>query len=517
MALLAGAVGGYLIASPVQLEASTRSTPAAPAASSNFSQALSQLKQHFADEQDCVSTEPTDLEAKGFSLWCQHDASLPSVVVYPTCTDDVVAVVNIARKNDIALVPFAGGTCLEAHWYAPKDPKTGETIPTISMAFERMDALLEHDEESGYVRVQPGLGWQDLNEELKSRESKLFWPVDPGPGSAFGGMLATGGSGTGAVRYGTMKGDLILNVTVVLPSGEVIKTRSDARKSSVGPDLTKLFLGSEGTLGVITEVTLRLVPRLKESVVTVAFDSVDQACRASQAILNHGVGVSSIELLDDVMLKAINFASKPDPPHAERPSLFIKFSGSDVHTREDQRLTRKLVEEHGADLSTLRTSRDEAEVEALWESRKVALWSAMQYRGEGARCWTTDCCVPIARLPDYMKQVKEDLARSNLVAPIVSHVGDGNFHALIVYKDGDKEEFARAKDVVHRVSLRSNDRWSEWGTIGQLLTSFDFYGMQMVHLAQDLGGTATGEHGVGRGKREYLVSDSMRMQQSHIY
>lgn len=474
------------------LEDSKAKHEAALLESPNINQALQELKSYFSSRPDSYSTDHTDLEQKGFSSWCQHDASLPAIVVYPTSTDDVVAVVNIARENHIPLIPFAGGTSLEAHWYAPRDPKTNETLPSISLAFEQMSDIVELDEDSGFVRVQPGLGWQDLNEELKSRGSKLFWPVDPGPGSAFGGMLSTGGSGTGAVRYGTMKGDLIVNVTVVLPSGEVIKTRSDARKSSAGPDLTKLFLGSEGTLGVITEATLRLVPRLKESVVTVSFKSVDEACRAVGEILNTGIGVSSIELLDDIMIKAVNFASKPKPPFpADHPALFIKFSGSEAHTAEDQRLTRQIVAKHGADIRSMRLSKDEAQVEEIWESRKVALWSAMQYRDEAGklmfneddtvdrgqtRCWTTDVCVPIGRLPDLVKQVKADLFANNLVGPIVGHVGDGNFHSLIVYKEGDKDEFERAKGVVHR----------------------------MVHLAQELGGTCTGEHGIGRGKREYL-------------
>lgn len=447
-----------------------------PPPTPNLEAALASLRKYFASRSDSISTANTDLESKGYSSWCQHDASLPSAVLFPESTEDVVAIVNACRENNVPLVPFAGGTSLEAHWYAPKDSRTGQTIPTISVCFEKMDQLVELDEASAFARVQPGLGWQVLNEELKSRGSPFFFPIDPGPGSCFAGMLATGGSGTGAVKYGTMRGEMVLNLTVVLPSGEVIKTRSDARKSSMGPDLTRLFLGSEGILGVITEATVRLAPRLPESVLTVAFDNVDDACRAVSDVLNKGIGVSSIELLDDLMIKAINFASKPEPLHAERPSLFIKFSGSKVHTQEDQRLTRDIVARHGADLKTVRLSSSEEEVEALWESRKVALWSAMQYRGEGARCWTTDVCVPIARLPELVKKTKKDLADHNLVGPIVGHAGDGNFHCLIVYKGDDKEEFKRAEEVVHR----------------------------MVHLAQDLGGTATGEHGVGRGKREYL-------------
>ncbi|CAO1639258.1 unnamed protein product [Sympodiomycopsis kandeliae] len=461
----------------------------------SFDTALSQIKSRFAQRPDAYSTEPTDLEQKGFSSWCQHDASLPAVIVYPCSTDDVVTIVNIARENRVPLIPFAGGTSLEAHWYAPRDPLTGETKPSITIAFDEMSDIVEYDDASGFVRVQPGLGWQDLNEELKSRGSQLFWPIDPGPGANFGGMLATGGSGTGAVRYGTMKGDLILNLTVVLPSGEVIKTRSDARKSSAGPDLTKLFLGSEGTLGVITEATLRLVPRLQESVLAVSFHSVDEACRAVGEILNRGIGVSSIELLDDYMIKAINAASNPSPPWQETlpATLFIKFSGSQVHTKEDQRQSLEIVRKYHSDQKSIRISKSQEEVDEIWHSRKIALWSAMEFRNEAGklylqeqngsqqekgepRCWTTDVCVPIGKLPNLVSSVKKLLRENNLYGPIVGHVGDGNFHSLIVYRDGDSEEFARAKKVVS----------------------------EMVKLAQDLGGTCTGEHGIGRGKREYI-------------
>lgn len=177
---------------------------------------------------------------------CRHYASLPSVVVYPQSTEGVVAIVNISQENDVPFVPFAGGTSLEPHWYATRDPKTGETLPTTTMALEQMDVVVEYDEDNSLVGVQPGVGWQSLNEDLRERGSRYFWPADPEPGSCFGGMCRTGGSGTGAVRYGTMESDLVLNVTVVLPSGEVIKTRSDVCKSSAGPDLTKLSLDSRG-------------------------------------------------------------------------------------------------------------------------------------------------------------------------------------------------------------------------------------------------------------------------------
>ncbi|UZJ50706.1 hypothetical protein CBS101457_000026 [Exobasidium rhododendri] len=444
-----------------------------------FAPALKALKAHFSGVEGALSTDESDLEERGNSQWTEIQGSEPSVVVFPSSTEDVVAVVKIARKHNVPITPFAGGTSLEGQAFAPRDPKTGKTVPTISIAFDNMNEIVELDEESAICKVQPGLGWQDLNEQLKERGSVLFWPIDPGPGAAFGGMLSTGGSGTGAVKYGTMKGDLILNVTVVLPSGQVIKTRADARKSAAGPDMTKIFLGAEGTLGIITEVTLRLAPKLPEAVLTVPFDTVENACKAVVEVLNHGVGVSSVELLDEEMIKAINKASNPVPLHPEQPSLFFKFSGSHAHVAEDQRLTTEIVERHGADMAALHRSRNEAEVEEIWKSRKIALWSAIQYRSdghEGFNSWGTDVCVPIARLPKLVDLVKKDIAEHDLYGPIVGHVGDGNFHAALIYEHGDKEMLKKIEGAVHR----------------------------MVHTAQDLGGTATGEHGVGRGKREYL-------------
>lgn len=296
-------------------------------------------------------------------------------------------------------------------------------------------------------------------------------------------------------------GELILNLTVVLPSGQVIKTRSDARKSSAGPDLTRLFLGSEGTLGVITEATLRLVPRLEESVTTVSFPTVEDACRAARDVLYQGIALSSVELLDEVMIRAVNKAAAQGssnndrPPLAERPSLFLKFAGSSTaNVTEDQRLARPILLRNNADATTLRVSSNPEEVEELWEARKIALWSAMAARqdecaekGMTARAWTTDVCVPVARLPDLVKRLKADVEEHGLFAPIVGHVGDGNVHALFVFPEGGKgklgEEAKREREEV----TKSVHRMVEW--------------------AQQLGGTCTGEHGVGRGKREFLEAE----------
>ncbi|KAK0546927.1 D-lactate ferricytochrome c oxidoreductase [Tilletia horrida] len=462
------------------------------------------------NDADRISTDVDDLHNRGFSAWSYHPAAPPSVVVWPRSVDECVQIVRIASRYGCAIVPFAGGTSLENHFSAlPPEQARREGItvkPTISVDFELMSDVLDFHEEDGDVQVQPGLKWEDLNEWLKGQGSNLYWPVDPGPGAAFGGMLSTGGSGTNAVRFGTMKGDYVLNVTVVLPNGEVITTRPRTRKFATSPDMTKLFLGAEGTLGLIVAATLRLAPRLPTTVGRASFKTVEEACGAVREMLSQGVGVQCIELLDDSMIRCVNQAERSngsamsaDLP--ERPTLFIKFMGTPAHTNEDERLATDIVRRFGA--GGLEVARDPEECERLWRARKVALWSAMEYRENisrrtkdgtvsfspdsdqaarereelgPVRCWTTDCCVPLGQLSEMVKRVKKDIEQAGILGPLVGHSGDGNVHALLLFRDKDKDEFERVKSVASR----------------------------MVAHAQSLGGTASGEHGVGLGKRQYL-------------
>lgn len=466
---------------------------------------LAELAQEHGFGESQIVTDASDLDTHGKSPWSYHPAHNPSAVVYPERIEQVQALVRLAHRYGITLVPFAGGTSLEAHWAAPEHGRDGKRKRTVvSVDFALMDGIGEVNVDDGDVEVEAGVKYEDLNDHLKSLGIPLFFPVDPGPGAAIGGMMATGGSGTGAVRYGTMKGDYVLNATVVLPNGEVIKTRSRARKSSAGPDLTKLFLGSEGCLGFIVKATLRLAPLLPTSIAVVPFPSVRDACSAAQNILAQGVGVQCIELLDDTMLQVINRAtaandgpssssSKGEIRHLEKPSLFIKLQGNDVHRREDERRVRAIAAKWGCRDRDIKVTHDEASNEALWRARKIALWSAIEGApggGQGKKCWTTDVCVPISKMADLFEWVRQETTKNNLFGPLVGHVGDGNAHSLIVFQDGDEAEFKRVQAFVHR----------------------------MVDSAHELEGTCTGEHGIGRGKRMYLKRElgegSLRLLQS---
>ncbi|CAD6568519.1 MAG: hypothetical protein CYPHOPRED_002683 [Cyphobasidiales sp. Tagirdzhanova-0007] len=452
----------------------------------DFDIAFSQVKAILP--QECITQEREDLISHGRSSWTYHDPKvLPGAVLYPRHTEDVIEIMEIAYKYAIPVVAFSGGTSLEGHFDAPSFPLEGFQLrepisledlkagPSFVVDFSaNMNEIVEvHDMDMDVV-VQPGMPYEVLNEELKSRD--LFFPVDPGPGAEIGGMVATGCSGTNAVRYGTMR-DNVLNLTVVLPNGEVVKTRSRARKSSAGPDLTKLFIGSEGTLGLVVEATLKLAPLLPFSVAVSAFPDIQAAADTVKEVVQSGVLVQCIEILDDLMMKAINKAeanNKNARQWQEAPSLFFKFNGSAEQMRLDMHRTAEIVKRHRG--SKLITATSEDEKENLWRARKIALWSALAYY-PGSRCWTTDVCVPISKFPDLVHETKEDLLRLNIVAPIVGHAGDGNFHGLLLFRT--PEEFERVKEAVHN----------------------------MIERAQRLDGTCTGEHGVGHGKIKYLVNE----------
>lgn len=316
--------------------------------------------------------------------------------------------------------------------------------------------------------------------------------VQPGPGAEIGGMIGTGCSGTNAVRYGTMR-ENVLNLTVVLPDGKVIKTRSRARKSSAGPDLTRLFIGSEGTLGLVVEgechivivefeltyatATLKLAPLLPTSVAVSSFPDIEAAASTVKEIVQAGIQVQCIELLDDLMMKCINAAESTTAgykAYPESPSLFLKFNGESSQISLDMKRVAEIVAKNAG--TRLKTATSEEDKEALWRARKIALWSAMQYY-PGSKCWTTDVCVPISEFPTLVRETKADLVENKIVGPIVGHAGDGNFHGLLLFKD--EAELSRVKDAVHR----------------------------MVERAQRLQGTCTGEHGVGIGKIQYLENE----------
>ncbi|TCD60929.1 hypothetical protein EIP91_009282 [Steccherinum ochraceum] len=441
----------------------------------DFKRAIEELKSTFPEE-DIVTTDEDELHVHGNSVNDYHPGSLPSVVVFPRSTEDVVKIVKISRKYRMPIIPYSGATSLEGHYRAPASG-------SICVDMSGMDKILEIHEADSDLVCQPGARWADINATLKEKGKlirlsgwiPLFFPLDPAPGATIGGMVSTGCSGTNAVRYGTAKAEWFLNVTVVLPNGEVIKTRRRSRKSSAGFDTTKLFIGAEGTLGIITEVTIRLTPLLPTNVALCHFPDVKKATEAVADIMNQGVGIQCVELVDDDFMKSTNLYGMSQRKWPEKDSLFFKFQGpSETSLKETARTVKKISEKHGGFGFTLAGS--EKEANDLWADRKNALYSGLALV-EGCKGWSTDVCVPVSRLPDLVYETKKDITQSGLVSTIVGHVGDGNFHALLLFTNDD--ELAHIREIVHR----------------------------MVKRAIAMDGTCTGEHGVGIGKREYLYEE----------
>ncbi|GAA5936530.1 uncharacterized protein JCM15063_001912 [Sporobolomyces koalae] len=453
-----------------------------------FDKALADLRAYFPPE--CVDDDRDALIAHGWNDWAAHGPTgLPGAIVYPRTTEDVVKIVKTAAANSIPLIPYCAGTSLEGHTAALGYPGAVEALPeghsqipleelTPGLALvidfaENMNQIITINSKDLDAVVQPGVSYDVLNTELKERGIPLFFPVDPAPGAQIGGMIGTGASGTNAVRYGTMR-DNVLNLTVVLANGEVIKTRQRAKKSSVGPDLSRLIIGSEGIFGIVTEATLKLAPLLPSTVAASSFPTIQAAADAARDLVQQGVSIACVELLDDVMMKAINANDAKGRQWPEKPTLFLKFSGSKEQIKNDVARTKTITQSNKG--SNFTFAKDDADAEQIWQSRKIALWSALNYR-PGARCWTTDVCVPLSKFPDLITETKEDIDASGIVGPIVSHAGDGNFHALLLFSNDD--ELRKVEGLVHR----------------------------MVERAQAMDGTCTGEHGVGIGKKAYIENE----------
>ncbi|TCD68918.1 hypothetical protein EIP91_009469 [Steccherinum ochraceum] len=438
------------------------------ASSDEVRKAIEELKKALRGE---VITDASTLVTYGSSANSYHPASPHSVAVRVNSTDDVVKVVNIAKKYRIPVVAYSGATSLEGHY-------SGIESGSICIDMSGMDKVLEIHEDDGDLVCQAGARWEDINQILKDKDIPLFFPIDPGPGATIGGMIGTGCSGTNAVRYGTARAEWFLNVTVVLPNGKVIKTRRRARKSSTGFDTTKLFIGAEGTLGIVTEATLRLAPVVPTKVAMAQFPTVEKAVSAVQEILNSpdGPHIQCVELLDDRMMAAINAAGLVSRSYPVSDTLFLKLQGTNESIQQTATTVQNIFSRHGSTAFEFASSEDEAA--EMWENRKYALMSTITAGGEGTRVWTTDVCVPVSRLPELVYETKKDLAKSGLnKTTIVGHVGDGNFHALIGFNSD--EELPNVSAAVHR----------------------------LVHRAIALDGTCTGEHGVGVGKKEYLYDE----------
>ncbi|KAK8187448.1 hypothetical protein HDK77DRAFT_474849 [Phyllosticta capitalensis] len=412
-----------------------------------------------------VSLNEADLKAHSGSDWSTYAPrpdEVPFLIVRPADTQEVSEIMKVCHDRRLPVTPYSGGTSLEGQ-YTP-------TLGGVCIDFCRMDRIVKLNKEDMDVIVQPAVGWEVLNEELG--QHGLFFPPDPGPGAQIGGMIGTGCSGTNAYRYGTMK-DWVLSLTVVLADGTVVKTKQRPRKSSAGYDLTRIFIGSEGTLGLVTEATLKLtVKPLNTSVAVSSFRSIREAADCVQKVVGAGVPIAAIEILDDVQMRCINNAGATSKKWAEAPTLFFKFSGTPAGVKEDIDIVQKLAKKSGSNTFEFARSKDEADT--LWSARKEALWSDMAMkRSPSDRVWTTDVAVPISKLPDIIEETKADIDKHGVLGAIVGHVGDGNFHAILLYNE---EEYEKVHGVVHR----------------------------MVKRAIEMEGTATGEHGVGLVKRDYL-------------
>ncbi|WP_181707309.1 FAD-binding oxidoreductase [Chthonobacter rhizosphaerae] len=388
----------------------------------------------------------------------------PDGVVFATTNEEVATVVRLCAANGVPVIPFGTGTSLEGHVNAPAGG--------ISIDLSRMDRILAVRPEDLDCTVQAGVTRKRLNETL--RDTGLFFPIDPGADASIGGMAATRASGTNAVRYGTMK-DAVLALTVVTPDGEIVRTGTRARKSSAGYDLTRLMVGSEGTLGVITEITLRLHGIPEEIAGGVCpFPSIEAACETVITTIQAGIPIARIELLDALQVKAVNAYSKLGL--AETPTLFVEFHGTKAGVAEQMEIFDAIAADFGGGPAAFATKAEERT--RLWQARHDAYWASVGLV-PGWKGTSTDVCVPISQLAACVTATQEDIAASGLIAPIVGHVGDGNFHVLVLADPAD----AAMNETVDAFIGRLNER------------------------AIAMGGTCTGEHGVGQGKIAYLPAE----------
>jgi len=393
-----------------------------------------------------------------------HEAHAPDAVAFAQSTDEVAEIVRLCARYKTPMVPFGTGTSLEGHVAALKGG--------ICIDMSQMNKILRVGAEDLDATVEAGVTRKQLNEYL--RDTGLFFPIDPGADASLGGMSATRASGTNAVRYGTMR-ENVLALTVVLPDGRVIHTSRRARKSAAGYDLTRLFVGSEGTLGVITEVTVRLygIPEAISAAVC-AFPTIAAAVDTVILTIQSGIPVARIELLDEAQMDAINKYSKLD--HKVAPTLFFEFHGTTAGVAEQVELVKDIASENGGEDFRWATSQEERS--KLWQARHDAYYAALALR-PGSKGWATDVCVPISRLAECIAETKIDLAQSSIPSALAGHVGDGNFHLIFMIDPNRPEEIAEAS--------RLNDR--------------------MVTRALEMDGTCTGEHGIGYGKMDFLFAE----------
>lgn len=433
--------------------------------------AVNELKKILKPNQISVSKNELDGHSDTF-FQTEHAApdERPVAVIFPESTEEVSKIMKICHKYRVPVVPFTGGTSLEGH-FTP-------TRKGISVDLSRMNKIVALHKDDLDVVVQPAVGWQELGQYLE--DYNLLFGPDPGPGACIGGMVGTSCSGTNAARYGTMK-ENIVSLTVVLPDGTVIKTKKRPRKSSAGYNLNGLFIGSEGTLGIVTEATLKLNVKPKyQNVAVIPFPSLGEAATSVSQFVQNGLQLDAIELLDENMMKYVNQSGQLDITYKETPTLMLKIGGN---SKEGLRATINQVEDickknHNEDF---KFAEDEEQKFRLWNARKTALWSTISYGqrhiGKDVKVWTTDVAVPISHLTKSIEATKKDLADSGFEYSIVGHVGDGNYHCLVLFNEPDRPKVAEAV-------------------------------ARMVTRALEEEGTVTGEHGIGMGKRGYLEQEA---------
>jgi len=425
--------------------------------SAGIAGAIAELEAAFGNR--VVTSQAVREQHANTTTWVAGEP--PDAVVYPQSANDVQQIVRICARHRAPVIAFGTGTSFEGHVNAP--------YGGVSIDLKDMNRIIAIHPQDFDCVVEPGVTRKQLNDYL--RDQGLFFPVDPGADASLGGMCSTRASGTTAVRYGTMK-DNVLALKVVRPDGELMTTSRRARKSSAGYDLTRLMVGAEGTLGIITELTLKLhgLPEATASAVC-RFPSIQAACDAAITAIQTGIPIARVELLDEIQVKVCNTYSKLGLP--EEPTLFLEFHGTQASVTEQSERFGDIAREYGA--GSFEWSARPEDRTRLWQARHDIFWALRGYRA-GAKVVVTDVCVPISRLAECVTETKRDAETSGIIAPIVGHVGDGNFHASVMVMMEDPEEVAAAKAFVDRVAERA--------------------------LAME--GTCTGEHGIGEGKKHLL-------------
>ncbi|KAL9565159.1 hypothetical protein ACKAV7_010804 [Fusarium commune] len=431
--------------------------------------AVDEIRQLLGE--DIVSVDSDDLDEHGYSEWSTSNTDVrPVAIVRPQTTEEVSSIARICTKYKVPMIPYGAGSSVEGNFSSPHSG--------VCLDLSGMDRIVAFHPEDMDIVVQAGVNWTNMNEEIK--HTGLFLPLDPSPTALIGGMIATNCSGTNAMRYGTMK-DYVINLTVVLSDGSVIKTRHRPRKTSAGYNLTALFTGSEGTLGIITEATLKLaiIPE-NFSVATATFSTVKEAADAAFKIMRRGVPLAALEMMDDVQMKVINQSGGAGGRvWDEHPTLFLKFSGSQNAVQDSIKLAKEVASSNSC--RSFEFAKTEDEMQSLWSARKQALWANLAVRPEDTQIWSTDVAVPLSRMAELIEISKQKASQLGLFNSVLGHVGDGNFHQVVMYNPDDKTERQAVSDCVDGMMVR----------------------------ALEMEGTVSGEHGIGLGKKKQCLKKEL--------